>query len=118
MADRGKRKRSIVISVLGVLLLAAAWMAWARSRPKPTPVETAVVGREDLQAKVTAKGRVQAKRKVDLSATIAGQVVHLAVNEGDRVKKGQFLLQIDATNQGGSAGSSALPMQARRQARG
>jgi HlyD family secretion protein len=41
---------------------------------------------------------VQAQKKVDISATIPGQVTHLAVKEGDRVKKGQFLLQIDLVN--------------------
>ena len=32
---------------------------------------------------------------MDLSALVMGQIVNLAVKEGDRVKKGQFLLQID-----------------------
>jgi HlyD family secretion protein len=53
------------------------------------------VQRADLQAKVTANGKVQAQRKVDISATIPGQITHLAVREGDRVTKGQFLLQLD-----------------------
>src|SRR6185503_4368702 len=35
------------------------------------------------------------KRLVNISAETAGRVVDLAVNEGDRIKKGQFLLQID-----------------------
>jgi multidrug efflux pump subunit AcrA (membrane-fusion protein) len=80
--------------------------------PEPTLVQTARVAREDLQAKVTANGKVQAQRKVDISATIAGQVTHLAVKEGDRVRKGQFLLQIDAANPRAAARSSEASMQA------
>ena len=36
----------------------------------------ATVGREDIQAKVTANGKVQATKKVDISATIPGQITH------------------------------------------
>ncbi|HEY6928516.1 MAG TPA: efflux RND transporter periplasmic adaptor subunit, partial [Thermoanaerobaculia bacterium] len=53
------------------------------------------VEKVDLLAKVTANGKIQARRKVDLSALVMGQITNLAVSEGDRVQKGQFLLQID-----------------------
>ena len=44
---------------------------------------------------MSASGKIQPKRLVNISAETPGRVVDLAVNEGDRVKKGQFLLQID-----------------------
>ena len=44
---------------------------------------------------MSASGKIQPKRLVNISADTPGRVVNLAVNEGDRVKKGQFLLQID-----------------------
>ena len=44
---------------------------------------------------MSASGKIQPKRLVKISAETSGRVVDLAVNEGDRVKKGQFLLQID-----------------------
>ena len=56
------------------------------------------MGREDIQAKVSANGKVQAERRVDVSTMVAGQITRLAVREGDRVSKGQFLLQIDQVN--------------------
>src|SRR6185436_17612558 len=83
--------------------------------PKPTEVELAPVGREDVQAKVTANGKIQAQKKVDISATIPGQITHLAVEEGDRVKKGQLLLQIDAVNPRAAARSNEFSRQALRQ---
>ncbi len=92
-----KRKRWWIVAGV-VLVLAIVGVVLARRGPRPAGVQVAVVGREDVQAKVTANGKVQAQKKVDLSATIAGQVTHLAVEEGDAVKKGQFLLQIDAVN--------------------
>ena len=56
---------------------------------------TAKVEKIDLVSKVTANGKIQAQRKVDMSALVMGQIVNLAVKEGDHVKKGQLLLQID-----------------------
>jgi HlyD family secretion protein len=65
-----------------------------------------------LQAKVTANGKVQAKKKVDISATIPGQVTHLAFKEGDQVKKGQLLLQLDPVSARANALGSESGMQA------
>jgi len=106
-------KRKILWIVLAVLLLVGlGGFAYSRRGPKPTEVQTAKVGREDLQAKVSANGRIQAQKKVDISATIPGQITHLAVEEGDRVKRGQFLLQIDAVNPRAAARSNEFSMQA------
>ena len=44
---------------------------------------------------MSASGKIQPKRLVNISAETSGRVVELAVNEGDRVTRGQFLLQID-----------------------
>jgi HlyD family secretion protein len=109
-----KKKTKILIAGSLVAVTGAGFVA-ARRGPKATEVEVATVGREDLQAKVTANGKVQARKKVDISATIPGQITHLAVKEGDVVKKGQFLLQIDATNPRASARSSEFSMEALRQ---
>ena len=49
----------------------------------------------DLEAVVSASGKIQPKLFVNISADTSGRVVNLAVNEGDRVKAGQFLMQID-----------------------
>ena len=56
---------------------------------------TDVIRTRDLEAVVSASGKIQPKRLVNISADTPGRVVDLAVNEGDRVKTGQFLLQID-----------------------
>ena len=58
-------------------------------------VTTDVIRMRDLEAVVSASGKIQPKRLVNISADTPGRVVDLAVNEGDRVQQGQFLLQID-----------------------
>jgi HlyD family secretion protein len=106
------RKRLLWLVPLVLALAAGGWKL-SRRGPKPAGVQTGTVARQDLQAKVTANGKIQAQRKVDISATVAGQITHLAVKEGDRVKKGDLLLQIDAVSsraaaRGGEASVTAL----------
>jgi HlyD family secretion protein len=64
-------------------------------REKGVVVTVEPVKTRDLQAIVSASGKIQAKRFVNMSAVQMGRVTKLAVEEGDRVKAGQFLLQID-----------------------
>jgi len=66
-------------------------------RDKGIEVRFETVGRRDLVAAVTASGKIQPKKKVDISADITGRITRIAVREGDLVQKGQFLLQIDPT---------------------
>jgi HlyD family secretion protein len=109
------KRKVLWILIAVVLLVALGGFAFSRRGPKPTEVQTAKVGRENLQAKVSANGKIQAQKKVDISATIAGQVTQLAVEEGDQVKKGQFLLQIDPVNPRAAARSNEYSMQALRE---
>src|SRR5947207_11216461 len=75
-------------------------------------VTTDVIKTRDLEAIVSASGKIQPKRLVNISADTPGRVVNLAVNEGDRVHVGQFLLQIDPKSlktrvEGGTASMQA-----------
>jgi HlyD family secretion protein len=106
------KKKYVFLIFGGILAAGGGAYAYSKRGPKPTEVELATVGREDIQAKVTANGKVQAKKKVDISATIPGQITLLAVKEGDRVRKGQLLLQIDAVNPRATARSNEFSMQA------
>lgn len=76
----------------------------------PTEVSVAKVALEDVVAKVTANGKIQAEKKVDLAALVMGQVVNLAVREGDPVTTGDFLLQIDKTRATAQEAGSAAAL--------
>lgn len=89
------KKKLIWTCVILLVVAGVAAVAIKNKGPKPTEVQVAKVVREDLQAKVSANGKIQAQKKVDVSATIAGQITNIAVEEGDAVKKGQLLAQID-----------------------
>ena len=90
------RKKKWLIGI-GVVVLGAA-VAGANfymRRDEGTTVNAEAVRARDLEALVTASGTIQAKRFVNMSAVQMGRVTRLGVEEGDRVKEGQFLLQID-----------------------
>jgi len=83
--------------ILAVVLLAAGGIGariW-RNRNLAPEVTVETIRTRDLDAIVSASGKIQPKRQVNVSATTMGRVTRLAVQEGQRVKAGQFLLEID-----------------------
>jgi HlyD family secretion protein len=92
MTRRGKAitAGALVLIIGGVIALAAA-----KRGDKAVDVREEKVQRRDLVAYVTASGQVQPHTKVDVASDVSGRIVRLAVQEGDMVTKGQFLLQID-----------------------
>jgi len=90
----GSRKALVALGVvvaLGGIIYAN--LKFARQTGLEVTAEKAV--RRDLQAVVTASGTIQPVRSVDVGAFSPGRVVDLQVKEGDVVKEGQFLLQVD-----------------------
>jgi multidrug efflux pump subunit AcrA (membrane-fusion protein) len=107
------KKWKILIFAGIAVVVAAVLMGSLRSRDRNAPrVTTAKVEIVDLVAKVTANGKIQARKKVDMSALVMGQIVNLAVQEGDKVKKGQLLLQIDKTQLAAAAQGSEASLAA------
>ena len=89
--------RKNILITIAVLLVGAAVVGanlYFR-RDTGVSVTTETIKTRDLEAIVSASGKIQPKRLVNITAETSGRVVNLAVNEGDRVKVGQFLLQID-----------------------
>jgi HlyD family secretion protein len=92
------KKNKVLLGGGGIALLVVLVMVSASAkREKGVEVRIETVGRRDLVAAVTASGKIQPKKKVDVSADITGRITRIAVREGDLVQKGQFLLQIDPT---------------------
>jgi HlyD family secretion protein len=89
-------KAAIGIGVVAILAV-VIWASIARKDKNTVRVTTAKVGKVPLVSTVSCNGRVRAKTKVDISSQVMGQIVTLAVREGDHVKKGDLLLQIDKT---------------------
>jgi HlyD family secretion protein len=116
------RTWKIVLIAGGAVVALLLVFAWVSARDRRIPrVTTARAELEDLVSKVTTNGKIQAEKKVELSALVMGQIVNLAVRDGDAVKKGDFLLQIDrnraVAEEAGSAAALAGSLAARDSAR-
>jgi len=88
------RKR-IVIAVIVLLAIAAGGAAMWLRRPDSPAVAVEQVRKRDLEAIVSASCKIQPQRQINVSANTMGRVTRLAVQEGQRVRAGQFLLEID-----------------------
>lgn len=86
----------IVIAVVAVAGLAGlGYVGATKNKNQAAEVRIEAVEARDLVSSVTASGKIQPRTQVDVSADVTGRITRLAVKEGEEVKKGQLLLQID-----------------------
>ncbi len=90
-----KKMKLGIAGAVVVALVAVVATSAAKSGAKGVLVRIEAVEARDLVASVTASGQVRPQTKVDLSADITGRITRLSVKDGDWVREGQFLLQID-----------------------
>ncbi|MBI3449013.1 MAG: efflux RND transporter periplasmic adaptor subunit [Acidobacteria bacterium] len=108
-----KRRTKWILGVGVVLLVGGVAAARLGNKDRDLPrVTTGKVVKKDLVSRVTCNGKVQARKKVELSAPIAGQIINLAVREGDSLKKGDFLMQIDRVTLQANADSTKAALAA------
>ena len=94
MGKANKRKLFIFLGVLIVLVIIVV-ANLQKSSGKKVTVQTDKVTRGGLTSKVSGSAKIQPEVKVNISAKVSGQIIDLGVEEGDRVKRGQFLVQLD-----------------------
>src|SRR5213075_1822019 len=99
LAKKGKKRRKLIIFVgLGLIAVVAVLALAFKGRTLPINVQTEKVTRRNLTEVVVANGKIQPVTQVVISPEVAGEIVALPVKEGDRVKKGDLLVQIKPDN--------------------
>ena len=94
----------VALTVLGILVVVA--LVWSYSRhgaqaadtraaPVAVPVDAATVERKDVPGYLEGLGTVQAFYTVKVTARVDGTLDTVAFTEGETLKKGQLLAQID-----------------------
>ncbi|MFL5417832.1 MAG: efflux RND transporter periplasmic adaptor subunit [Myxococcales bacterium] len=73
----------------------AAFQGLKPRPPPPAEVQVSAAKRQPITRTVTAAGHLQAHETVKVSSNISGDLLSLNVKEGQQVKKGQVLGQID-----------------------
>src|SRR5271169_2501198 len=88
------KKIALIVGAV-VVLLAMVGFTVQQSRKGVVAVQTGKVVREDLSSVVTASGEIKPKTYVNIGANAFGKITKLYVKEGDRVKQGQMLAQLE-----------------------
>ena len=100
----------------GVALLVAAGVGVAvyESRKDIVTVQTARAQRLDLTSIVSASGEIKPKVYVNIGANAFGKITRLYVKEGDRVKKGQLLAQLENVQSSADVNATRASLEAAR----
>jgi len=106
--------RKKVLIILAVVLVGGAVAAanFYYKRDTGLKVTSEAIRARDLEALVSASGKIQPKRQVNISANQPGRVTRISVQEGERVRAGQFLLELDPRQLEGSLRRGAGPVRA------
>lgn len=105
-------KKFWIISAVAIVLLGIAGK-WHGGRETLDEVDVEQAAVRDIVERVSASGKIQPETEVNITAEVSGQILALPVKEGDRVEKGDLLVQINpdlyeaALNRAQAAANSA-----------
>jgi HlyD family secretion protein len=105
--------KRLILFLVAVIAVVAGLAVWLRRGPARPEVDTAAVTRQaHFRSTVTASGEIVAHKYADIGTDVMGRVVRLGVAEGDRVRAGQVLAQIDPVPARADAASAAAQVEA------
>jgi HlyD family secretion protein len=107
-------KKVLLISGGGLLLLILVAVGIHQSNKGLVTVQTGKAQRQDLASVVSASGEIKPKTYVNIGANAFGKITHLYVKEGDRVKKGQLLAQLENVQSAADVAATKASLDASR----
>src|SRR3977135_1467671 len=105
-------KKILIGGGVAIVIAVIARIAVYQSRKGVVTVQTGKAGRQDLASVVSASGAVRPKTYVNIGANAFGKITRLYVNEGDRVKKGQLLAQLENVQSSADVSATQASVQA------
>ena len=90
-----KSKLKIFFPIVVLALIFVFWRMRAARNLAPIKVETAVATRADVEATVSASGKIEPFSTLDVKSKAGGTILKMAVEEGTRVRRGQLICLID-----------------------
>jgi HlyD family secretion protein len=107
-------KKIAIGSGVAILILAIAGIAVHQSRKGVVTVQTGRAESMDLASIVSASGEIKPKTYVNIGANAFGKIIRLYVKEGDRVKKGQLLAQLENVQSSADVNATQAGLEAAR----
>lgn len=99
MANGTKSKKKVVILVtILVVIVTLILFAIFNKKDSGIPVTIEKVTKKSITQVVTASGKIYPTVEVKISPDVSGEIIDLAIVEGQEVKKGQFLARIKPDN--------------------
>jgi len=92
-----RRKKAIIIFAVIAFIVILIIFNLQSQREKSLKVTVEKVKKENLTSITSASGEVKPKKNVNISAHVAGRIIKIGVEEGQRVKENDFLLKLDST---------------------
>lgn len=92
------KKLIITVAIVVLLIVAAGWVVLSRGKSGPDPAlapKIEVVKRGDFRMSIRATGNLEPLLDVEVKSNVEGEVVKLHVNDGDPVKEGDILVELD-----------------------
>jgi len=83
-----------------------------QSRKNLVTVQTGKVQKQNLASVVSASGEIKPKTYVNIGANAIGKIIKLNVKEGDRVKQGQLLAQLENVQSSADVNATQAEVQA------
>lgn len=80
----------------GLMLILFNNFVWARTAP-PTPIHSAEVAIHQVSQSLSLIGKLQSKQFVSVASEVAAKVIKIDVEANQKVKKGQLLVELDAS---------------------
>ena len=103
------------IVVVVVVLIVVALVVRGHFRKPPAPaITTTAAARGDLEIDVLATGTIEAAKLVSVGAQATGEIKHLYVALGDKVKKGDPIAEIDSKQQDNDLQRASAVLQSAR----
>ncbi|HEK86540.1 MAG: efflux RND transporter periplasmic adaptor subunit [Candidatus Saccharicenans sp.] len=94
----GRKKRTFLFLTIIAIIALIIFLNLKASREKAIKVTVEKVKKQDITQVISASGEIKPKKNINISALVAGRVIKIGVKEGQEVKAGDFLLQIDPAN--------------------
>ena len=94
--------------VLGIIVAVTVY----QSQKNLVTVQTGKVQKQNLASVVSASGEIKPKTYVNIGANAMGRIIRLHVKEGDRVKKGQLLAQLENVQSSADVNATRASLQA------
>ncbi|MEN6520679.1 MAG: efflux RND transporter periplasmic adaptor subunit [Armatimonadota bacterium] len=98
MKGKKPRRKYLIIAVIALLIITIVIVHMKKSGNKTVMPETTVVARGTVLSSVSGNGVLQPVTTVEVKSNVGGQIMKLAVDEGDYVKAGQLIAKIDPSD--------------------